>query len=638
MGSVAAPALHRDRKDIGPTFLRILATSDLHVQLYPWDYHADTASPGRGLARTAGLIATARAEARCSVLLDNGDFLQGSPMGDMVAQGHPGTAPHPMIAAMNHLRYDAATLGNHEFSHGLPFLMGCLRDAAFPVISANIARSLGTTPDQDRHFVQPYVLLDRTLADADGKVHPLRIGVIGFAPPQTVQWDYQQIQGAIQTRDIFESASATVPVLRALGAHIVIALSHSGIGATAASAGMENATAALAALPGIDALVGGHTHQFFPSADFHSGGSIDATAGTLSGKPAVMPGFYGSHLGVIDLALTHGNGCWQVSGHHAELRPIAFRNSAGKMQALVQSDAGVETLAAAAHQAARVWSNRPIGRNSRDLHSYFALVTACPCVQLVAQAQASHVAKALESTPFAGFPVISAAAPFRAGGRGGPENYTFVPKGVLVTRHVADLYFHPNNIAALLVSGAELQDWLERSAGIFQTITPGAQDAALIDPDFPSFNFEMLDGLSYRIDLSQPARFDRRGGVLNPTAQRITDLRHDGRPLHPKAQFVLATNSYRTGGSGAFAGARPDRVILSGPHSSRDIVQAHLTALGTVPSSGPANWSFVPLPGTSVVFDSAPAAADHLPDLPADLSAEPLELTPHGFRRFRLHL
>jgi 2',3'-cyclic-nucleotide 2'-phosphodiesterase / 3'-nucleotidase len=122
----------------GQVHLRILGTTDLHVHLLPFDYTADRVRETVGLSRIAGVIAAMRRGAANTLLFDNGDFLQGSALGDLIARdGLAEGDVHPMIAAMNALRYDAGTLGNHEFSHGLPFLMRALRDAAFPVVSAN---------------------------------------------------------------------------------------------------------------------------------------------------------------------------------------------------------------------------------------------------------------------------------------------------------------------------------------------------------------------------------------------------------------------------------------------------------------------------------------------------------------------
>ncbi|MBC7737689.1 MAG: 5'-nucleotidase C-terminal domain-containing protein, partial [Candidatus Saccharibacteria bacterium] len=207
----------------------------------------------------------------------------------------------------------------------------------------------------------------------------------------------------------------------------------------------------------------------------------------------------------------------------------------------------------------------------------------------------------------------------------------------LVLRNAFDLYPHPNTLAALLNTGAEAAQWLERSFSAFHPIPPGMQDAALLDTTFPSYNFDLIEGLEWRVDLSAAPRYNCRGQVVNPGSTRIIDLRHDGKPLDPTARFVLATNSYRAAGSGGFPAASTDRMILSSHDGNREVLLEYISRLGTVARDPVPNWRFVPMPGTTVLFDSAPAASAHLTDL-APLTAEALDLTPTGFRRFRLHL
>lgn len=622
--------------------LRLLATSDLHVHLSAWDYYTDRSSAMVGLARTASLIQDARAEAAAlgatCLLVDNGDFLNGSPLGDLEAHldGTPGRI-HPMIAAMNALRYDVATLGNHEFSEGLDFLMRRIRAADFPIISANIAWVLGPGPLQDQTLVPPTVLLQRELTDAQGRVVPIVLGIIGLLPPQTTQWDRQHLGNRLMTRDIVQAAAAHVPDLRRNGADLVIALSHSGIGQSTAQPNMENATAALAALPGIDALVAGHTHQLFPSPGFRAVAGSDPVRGYLWGKPAVMPGFHGSHLGVIDLVLTRSGGAWQVVASQVELRAIARRTKGGRVVPLVRNAPQISAIAAPAQRATRNWVGKVVGHSAVTLHSYFALVMPCPTVRLVARAQAEYVARLLRDGPYRDMPLVSAVAPVHAGGRGGPENYTVIPAGPILMRHVFDLYPHPNTVSALRVTGAELLLWLERSFSLFHQIVPGSNDAALIDMEFPAFNFDVLEGLTWEVDLSQPPRYEPRGAVLNPQGLRIRNLAYQGQPVDPEVEFVLATNSYRAAGSGGFPGTTPDRQILSGPAFSRDVVLAHIAGGQELAVPSAPNWRFVAMPGTTVTFVSAPEAAAHLAEL-QPLKAEALDIGAHGFRRFRLHL
>lgn len=622
----------------GRVRLRLLATSDLHVHLLSWDYFGDHPSPAVGLARTASLIRAARAEVANALLFDNGDFLDGSPLGDLIAEQHRTgrSQPHPMIAAMNLLGYDAVTVGNHEFAHGVEYLTARLRDANFPVVSTNLLSLRGDRPEADRTLFPADLLLTRDILDDNGAHHPIRIGVLGFAPVQTVNWEHHVLQGRLAARDIVEAASARIPHLQAAGADIIIALSHSGIGAGVAVPMMENATTALARLDGIDVLIAGHTHQHFPDPTFPACPGIDPVAGTLWGKPAVMPGFFGSHLGVIDLELERGAKGWRIMRHHSHLRAISRRAATGALEPLIPDDPHLVAATAVDHAATRRWSARRIGQTDADLHSYFAMVTPCPAVRLVARAQRDYVTAALRGTAYDAVPVLSAAAPFRAGGRGGPENYTFVPRGPICLRNLADLYYHPNAIAAVSLSGAELRGWLERAVSQFRQIAPGAADAALLDKLFPSFNFDSIEGLTWQVDLSRPARHDSHGAILDRGAQRIVDLCHQGQPVLPRDRFIVATNSYRISGS-AFDGDSVARVVLARPEQNRDILGHFIAAHDPLPPPDPPNWGFVPMPGTSVTFDTTPRAAGHLADV-APLRLEPLTRGASGFQRFRLQL
>lgn len=269
------------------TELRILATTDLHMHVLSYDYFAERPSDSFGLERTAALIAAERATATNSLLLDNGDFLQGNPMGDYLAETSRTARhrPHPAIAAMNLLQYDAATLGNHDFSFGLPFLERTLSGAQFPYVSTNITRGAGL-PLVDR------IVLRRELMGQDGIRRPIAIGLLGFLPPQTAEWE-PELRGVMEIDDILIAAERGIAALKQDGADLIIALSHSGIGPLAASPRMENAATALAALPGIDVVIAGHTHRIFPAPDHGDSPGIDAELGALAGKPCGDGGVLG---------------------------------------------------------------------------------------------------------------------------------------------------------------------------------------------------------------------------------------------------------------------------------------------------------------------------------------------------------
>lgn len=619
--------------------LRIMETTDLHVHVFPYDYYADKPRDTVGLARTASLIKGVRDEAENSILLDNGDFLQGNPMGDYIAyeRGMKDGDMHPVIAAMNTLGFDASTMGNHEFNYGLDFLMKSIAGAKFPMVSANIATEMGATPRADKTMLKPYVLLDRVLKDGVGAAHPIKIGIIGFAPPQIMNWDRRHLEGNVMTRDIVATARAYVPEMKEAGADIIIALSHSGIIASQTDEGLENASLQLAMVDGIDAIMAGHQHLVFPGPKYAGITGVDAEKGTLHGKPAVMGGFWGSHMGLVDLMLERSGNAWKIISFTSEARPISKRNEDRSTTALVESQQPVLDSVQQQHDETLAYVRRAVGKTAAPLHSYFSLVADDPSVQIVSIAQKWYIAEMLKGTEYASLPILSAAAPFKAGGRGGPEYYTDVAIGDVAIKNVSDLYLYPNTARAVKVTGAQLKGWLERSAGMFNQVEVGKADQVLLNPDFPSYNFDVIDGVAYEIDISQPSRFDATGGLLNAGASRITNLMFDGKPVTDDMEFVIATNNYRASGGGDFPGAKGDTIIFEAPDTNRDVLVRYIVEQGTINPKADANWRFKSLPDTTVLFDTGPKAQDYIDDLEG-VTIEPAGDGPDGFARFRITL
>lgn len=622
----------------GQAHLRIMETTDLHAHIWAYDYYADKPVDTVGLARTASLIQSVRDEAGNSLLLDNGDFLQGNPLGDFIAyeRGMDKGQMHPVISAMNTVGIEAGTLGNHEFNYGLDFLALALAGANYPVVCANVTK--GADPDSTDTLLPPYVILDRELQDGAGETHPIRIGIIGFVPPQIMQWDRKHLEGKVTANDIVNSAQVLVPQLKKEGADIIVALCHSGIGPAEYEEGMENAAIPLAGVEGIDVILTGHAHLVFPGPDFDEVKGVDNQAGTINGKPGVMAGFWGSHMGLIDLLLERQNDQWVIVNHEVEARPIYKRDDDKNIVPLVESVPAVKESVAKEHQQTLDYIRRAVGKTAAPLYSYFALVADDPSVQIVSNAQEWYIKQMMQGTPHESLPVLSAAAPFKAGGRGGSEYYTDVPAGDIAIKNVADLYLYPNTIRAVKVTGAQVKDWLERSAGAFNQIEPGKQDQPLLNADFPSYNFDVIDGVEYQIDLSQPSKFDDEGTVINPEANRIVNLTYQGEPIDPEAEFIVATNNYRAGGGGSFPGNDGSTVVFEGPDTNRDIIVRYIVEQGEINPKADANWSFAPLEGTTtVLFNSGKAGETYLDDVEG-LQIEAAGDGPDGFAQYRITL
>jgi 2',3'-cyclic-nucleotide 2'-phosphodiesterase / 3'-nucleotidase len=618
--------------------LRILETTDIHVHVHSYDYYRDMPDDTLGLGRVASLVDQARAGAKNTLLFENGDFLQGNPLGDFVAheRGFKGGDTHPIIRALNQMKFDAGTVGNHEFNYGLEFLAKSLAGAKYPTVCANLAKGqLAGNARNDDTLLRPYVILDRDVVDDAGATHRLKVGVIGFTPPQIMQWDQAHLRGKVDTRDIIETAKAWVPEMRERGADLVVALAHTGISNAPPQGKDENAALYLSFIPGIDVILTGHSHLVFPGPAFKDRAGIDIEKGALNGIPSVMAGFWGSHLGQIDLTIQKSGNEFKVVGHTSAALPI-FKREAGKVVPLAEPKEAMLASVQAEHEATLEYVRRPVGKTARAMDTYFALIGDSAALQVISDAQVWYARQLLAGGPHAGLPLLSAVAPFKAGGRGGVEFYTQVPEGQVALKNVADLYIYPNTLKAVKVNGQQLKDWLERSAGLFNQVKATDEEQPLINQAFPAFNFDMIDGVTYQVDASQPSKYDPAGKLAEAGANRIVGLSHQDRPVTPEQEFVVVTNNYRASGGGAFPGNDGTTIVLDAPDATRDVIIKFFQQSAALDPKADGNWSLKPVPGAkNVTFESNPKAREGVAAFKGLSAAGD---GANGFAKFRLDL
>ncbi|MDV6249745.1 bifunctional 2',3'-cyclic-nucleotide 2'-phosphodiesterase/3'-nucleotidase [Vibrio sp. EA2] len=652
--------------------LRLMETTDLHGNMMPYNYFSNTGQQDYGFARTAPVIRQVREEVTNSMLFDNGDLIQGSPMADYMANlgvDYIAQNRHAVYKAMNLLDYDAANIGNHEFNYGLEYLNAAIQGANFPYVVANVFKYDETlvTPDSfdsqscepriDAEFLQqaepafePYRILDRDFIADDGKTYSVKVGVIGFTPPNIISWDKKHLECEVLVSDIKTTAAYYVEKMKQDGADVIVAISHTGLtGGDTDVPFMDNATWQIANIDGIDAVMFGHDHNNFPTTSNSYDGmeGVDAPAGKIFGKPAVMPGYWGNHVGVIDLVLeTKDEGqSWSVNheSSRTELRSLFEDKSivASDVVQAVQDD----------HDGTVEFMQTPILQIEQKVNSFFSAIEPDLSVQIVNEAQFNWGKKITTDGTLemeTGGILLSVSAPFK-GGRGGALDYTNIDGTELTNASVADLYVFDNNTPAVLkLTVADVKEWLETIASQqYQTV---ANDGDyLLHQMFRSYNFDVFYGgwdaegnsvaLNYTIDVSQPPRYlvDNNGELingpdnlpqLNPEGdfRRISDISYGGEVLADSQVVYVVTNNYRASNNWIPGVDNAELVYEDGAYSNRELVDQYLNELAeSYPEEVPLhrfenaqNFSLIGLAaGIKVKFLSSPEGEGFAQDLQA---------------------
>ena len=497
--------------------LTVLGTTDLHGNLFNWDYYLDRefddfAHNDVGLAKISTLVNEVRAAVgrHRTLLLDAGDTIQGTPLAYYYAKVEPITRTHvhPMAAAMNAIGYTAAALGNHEFNYGLDVLRMFERQLEFPLLAAN---ALDVSTGQPAF--PPYVI--HTVWRTDGP--PLRVGILGLTNPGIAVWDRAHVEGVLTFPGLVEQALHWVPEVRSKS-DLVIVAAHSGADLSSSLGDQvpfpENCAELVAeTVPGIDAVLVGHAHVEIPER---------FVTNKVTGRPVLLtePLYWGKRLSLMEFDLRH-NGRWELVGARSSVLSTAS----------VEEDPRIVRLLRHDHEKVVSYVNAHIGTCSAAMSAARSRFEDTPALRFINHVQALEVANSTS------LPVVSLCAPF--------NRAAAIPSGEVSIRDVAGLYIFDNTLVGVRLTGAQLRDFLEESARYFlQVGGPGPFTADEVSADVPDYNFDIAYGLSapltYDIDISQPV------------GSRIVGLAYDGVPVAEGFEFAVAVNNYRQAGGGDF--------------------------------------------------------------------------------------
>ncbi|MEU9152980.1 5'-nucleotidase C-terminal domain-containing protein [Streptomyces sp. NPDC048417] len=551
----AAQASPRPAKHPKRYSLTVMGTTDLHGNVFNWDYfkdaaYTDTKGNALGLARISTLVNQVREEKgrHNTLLLDAGDTIQGTPLTYYYAKVDPITAKggpvHPMAQAMNAIGYDAAALGNHEFNYGIETLRMFEDQLRFPLLGANAVDAKTLRPAFPPYFMKKFHVPGAP---------PVKVAVLGLTNPGIAIWDKAYVQGKLAFPGLEEQAAKWVPRLRAMGADVVVVSAHSGTSGTSSYGDqvpyVENAAANVAKqVPGIDAILVGHAHVEIPEL---------RVTNEATGRTVVLsePLCYAERLTLFDIELVFDKGSWEVESVAASLR-----NSN-----TVADDPKITRLLKDEHAKVVAYVNQVVGTATETLTTVAARYQDAPIIDLITKVQEDVVKAALASTAYAALPVLAQASPF--------SRTSQIPAGEVTIRDLSSLYVYDNTLVAKLMTGAQIRAYLEYSAQYFVQTAAGAVvdvDKLTNADNRPDYNYDYVSGLRYEIDIAQPA------------GSRIRNLTYDGAALDDTQQFVLAVNNYRANGGGAFPHVASAKELWSESTEIRTRIAEWVTAKGVL--------------------------------------------------------
>ena len=475
-----------------PVDLVIATTTDVHGRVTAWDYYANKSDAVRGLTRAATIVDSVRAANPGRViLLDAGDLLQGNPLAYVAAKVSANRV-NPIIAAMNAMHYDASAIGNHEYNYGVPYLDSAVKQAAFPFLSSNTYR----LDPAGVHAYSPWTIIDRA---------GIKVGVVGATTPGVTLWDAENIRGRLRFGDILPAVRQAVQEVRAAGADIVLVTVHSGLNEPSSydtvTTGVpsENVAARIASeVPGVDLVLYGHSHK-------------EMRGSTIGQTLLIQPKNWATSVDVAHLIVSRVGGQWQVTEKRGDL--VQAAGHAENPAVLAATDA--------IHRETVAYVTTPIGTTPEHWSADSARVKDTPLIDFILETERKAAGSDLAST-----------AAFSTDATMGP--------GQVTVSQVAQLYPYDNTLRAVRITGKQLRDYLEFSSRYYKTVASPTAPLET-DPQIPGYNFDIVSGVDYVIDVSKSVGLQRRAGARH---RRV----HDGAQQLPADRWRRLLDAERRAG------------------------------------------------------------------------------------------
>lgn len=518
--------------------ITILETSDIHGSIFPINYATNEKSEV-GIGKLSSLIYAERKKNPYTILIDNGDLIQGTPITYHYSRIES-KGINPVVKVLNYLKYDAAVIGNHEFNYGNEILERAIKDSNFPWLSSNIIF---------KHNKQPYTGCNYIIKSFE---NGLKVGIIGLTTKYIPNWENPLNIEGLEFEDPVLHARRLVKYLKnSEKVDVVIVSYHGGIernidtGEPTENLTGENQGYELCQkVPEIDVLLTGHQHRLIPEK-------------LINGVLVIQPGSHGMYLGKAELIMEKAGGQWKIANKSSKLLSVNNIEADDKLLKMVNNY----------EQSTQKWLDKTIGRIKGDMLVRNPLETRLKdnaLIEFINKVQMEYSGA-----------VISNTALFDNSSPGLPSEVTM--------RDIVSNYIYPNTLRVIRIKGKDIKAALERSASYFETFH-GEEikvNPKFCNPKIQHYNYDMWEGIDYILNISKPY------------GERVVKLDYEGHPMEMEMEYDVVMNNYRAGGGGEYEMFQNKPVIKDMTIDVSELIANYILERGFIEATVNNNWKVI---------------------------------------------